>query len=386
MNVCRNWDETSHPYICFSPDASCDESNRAWQGCPTVAVTKGGRLFAGWYTGGAFEPCIDNYNVLVQSDDGGETWSKPILTVGSDRANRMRNIDIELWMAPNNVLWVMWTLSPYYETSKPVSIREGGGWDYHREFPYTAVMTCKDPDADDLVWDEPRILCEGFMRCKPIVSSSGRIIAPAYDYSGVSYQLRLSDDGGETFRSVSISGKPDVCVYDETTLYQKADGTLRCLSRTNRGIYVFSESTDDGETWTDAREYEPAPSTRCYVGRLGNGMIAYIRNVSDTARTGMKISLSCDNGETFPYTLELDDRTSVSYPDLDEAEDGTIYVVYDRERDNRTNLNRETWTSTAAKEILLCRLTSDDIMTGQLSKDSFIRRTLSRGGKHVVEK
>ncbi len=386
MNLCRDWDESSHPYICFSPDASCDESNRAWQGCPTVAVTKGGRLFAGWYTGGAFEPCIDNYNVLVQSDDGGETWSKPILTVSSDRTNRMRNIDIELWMAPDNVLWVMWTLSPYYETSKPVSIRNGDGWDYHREFPYTVVMMCKDPDADDLVWEAPRILCEGFMRCKPIVTSTGRIIAPAYDYSGPEYKLRLSDDGGMTFRNVSISGKPDVCVYDETTLYEKADGTLRFLARTNRGFYVFSESSDNGQTWTEAREYERAPSTRCYVGRLGNGMIAYIRNVSDTARTGMQISLSSDNGETFPYTLTLDDRTNVSYPDLDEDKNGVLYIVYDRERDNRIGLKYDTWTSTAAKEILLCRLTAEDIITGQLSEQSFIRRTLSRGGKHFVER
>ena len=114
-------------------------------------------------------------------------------------------------------------------------------------------------------------------------------------------------------------------------------------------------------------------------------MIAYIRNVSDTARTGMQISLSSDNGETFPYTLTLDDRTNVSYPDLDEDKDGVLYIVYDCERDNRIGLNRETWTSTAAKEIILCRLTAEDIITGQLSEGSFIRRTLSRGGKHFVE-
>ena len=386
MNICRNWDNTQHPYIHFSPDASVDESTRAWQGCPTVAVTAGGRLFAGWYTGGAFEPCIDNYNVLVMSDDGGETWTKPILTVDTDREHRMRNIDIELWMAPGYVLWVLWTLSPYYETSKPVSIRDGGGWDYHREFPYTMVMMCKNPDADELVWEAPRILCEGFMRNKPIVTSTGRIIAPAYDYSGTQYTLRVSDDGGVSFRTVAVSGKPDVCVYDEIAIYEKSDGTLRFLARTNRGYYVSSESSDNGEHWTEAEPWESAPSTRCYIGRLKNGMTAYIRNGSDTARTGMKICLSEDDGATFPYELELDDRTNVSYPDLDEGPDGTLYLVYDRERDNRIGLNRETWTSTAAKEILLCKLTTEDIKTGKPSKDSLIRRTLSRGGKHFVER
>lgn len=386
MNLCNNWDAVQYPYIRFSPDASTDQSNRAWQGCPTIAVTNGGRIFAGWYTGGAFEPCIDNYNILVKSDDGGITWSKPLLTVDSDHAHRMRNIDIELWMAPDNALWVMWTLSPYYETSKPVSIRDGSGWDYHREFPYTAVMVCRNPDAEDLVWEEPRILCEGFMRNKPIVTAASRIIAPAYDYAGAHYMLRVSDDNGMTFRNIAVSGKPDVCVYDEIALYEMTPGHLRFLARTNRGCYVFSDSHDGGETWTEAAEYERAPSTRCYIGRLQNGMTAYVRNVSDTQRTGMKICLSEDNGETFPYELILDDRTSVSYPDLDCAPDGSIFIVYDRERDNRIGLNRETWMSTAAKEILLCRLTADDIIRGQLSESSFVRRVISRGEKHFVER
>ena len=71
-------------YISLNPGEEVLEKNRAWQGCPTIGRTKGGRLFAGWYTGGMFEPCIDNYNVLIQSDDNGETWSAPIMAVYSD--------------------------------------------------------------------------------------------------------------------------------------------------------------------------------------------------------------------------------------------------------------------------------------------------------------
>ena len=68
-------------YIVFNPGDEVSEELRAWQGCPTIARTKGGRLFAGWYTGGLLEPWIDNYNVLIQSDDNGDTWSKPILAI-----------------------------------------------------------------------------------------------------------------------------------------------------------------------------------------------------------------------------------------------------------------------------------------------------------------
>ena len=54
-------------------------STRLWQGCPTIAVTKGGKLFAGWYSGGSREPSLLNYNLLVESKDGGLTWSTPLL-------------------------------------------------------------------------------------------------------------------------------------------------------------------------------------------------------------------------------------------------------------------------------------------------------------------
>ena len=387
-SICENWNLNDFQYINFDPDASVGEEARAWQGCPTIAVTQKNRIFAGWYTGGAFEPCINNYNVLVKSDDGGKSWSLPLLTVHSDYENRMRNIDIQLWVNHENQLWVMWTASPYYETSKPTSIKaflNGQRWDYHREFLYTEVMVCKDPDAVDLVWEKPRTMCEGFMRNKPIVTSNGRIIAPAYDYSGHRYTLRCSDNGGERFYDISIDGKPDINVYDEITVCECQAGKLRFLARTNRGYFVSSDSVDCGDTWTTAKEFEKAPSARCYYGKLKNGMIAYVRNVSDEKRIGMKVCISKDGGNTFPYEMILDDRKDVSYPDLDEDECGNIYIIYDRERDNRKKLNKETWVSEAAKEILVCKITVDDVINNTLSEGSFLRRIISKAKINGVE-
>ena len=143
------------PYVVFNPGPEVLEDKRAWQGCPTIARTRGGRLFAGWYTGGAFEPCIRNFNVLVQSDDNGENWTKPILAVYADTEKRIRNIDIQLWVDETNRLWVMWTHSPYYEGSEEATIRTPFQWDYHKEFTGVEAMICNDPDADVLQWEEP---------------------------------------------------------------------------------------------------------------------------------------------------------------------------------------------------------------------------------------
>ena len=71
--------------LMYPTDRRYAESIRLYQGCPTVAVTRGGRLFAGWYSGGTTEPHMDNYNLMVQSDDGGKSWSKPVLVIPSDK-------------------------------------------------------------------------------------------------------------------------------------------------------------------------------------------------------------------------------------------------------------------------------------------------------------
>lgn len=385
QNFCNGWTPGERPYINLAPDESVSEAHRSWQGCPTVAVTRGGRLFAGWFTGGLLEPCIHNYNVLIMSDDGGKSWSAPILTVGADREKRLRNIDVELWVDGNGALWMMWVVTPYYETSLPATIKTPFVFDYMREFYGTEVMVCRDPDADVLIWEKPRFMCEGFMRNKPIVTASGRIIAPAYDYVGAQYLVRLSDDGGESFCTVAACQKPDVNTFDEIAVCERRTGELRFLARTIRGCYLYSDSFDDGESWTEAQEYEPAPSSRCYYGKLKNGMIVQIRNADDAKRIGLKIRLSEDGGDTFPYEMVLDERENVSYPDLAEDGDGNLYIVYDRERDNRIKLNRTTWVSEAAKEILLCRLTAEDIKRAALADGSFIGRVISKAEINTVE-
>ena len=384
-NICNGWDPVEFPYIDLAPGEEATEEHRAWQGCPTVAMTAGGRLFAGWFTGGAFEPCIHNYNVLVKSDDGGKSWSLPLLTVGADKEKKLRKIDIELWVDKSNALWVMWVVTPYYETSLPATIKTPFVFDYMREFLCTEVMMCRDPDAEVLVWEKPRALCEGFMRNKPITTSGGRILAPAYGYCDAQYWIRISDDGGAHFRSVAIEGKPDINTFDEIAICERRVGELRFLARTIRGRYLYSDSYDGGDTWMVAAEYEEAPSSRCYFGKLKNGMIVYVRNASNKSRNGLKICLSEDGGDSFPYEMLLDERENVSYPDLAEDDNGNIYIVYDRERDNRIKLDREAWVSAAAKEILLCKLTADDVINGRLSEGSFVARVISKAKIDVVE-
>ena len=93
----------------LSPGKEFDEINRFWQGCPTIARTKGGRLYAGWYSGGTCEPSLKNYNLLVKSDDNGRSWSRPVLVIPSLEDEAICCIDIQLFIDPEYRMWIFWT-------------------------------------------------------------------------------------------------------------------------------------------------------------------------------------------------------------------------------------------------------------------------------------
>ena len=69
-------------------------------------------------------------------------------------------------------------------------------------------------------------------------------------------------------------------------------------------------------------------------------------------RQHLSALLSEDDGQTWPYSLLLDERNEVSYPDAKEADDGFIYVTYDHER-------------VTEREILMARFTEEDIIKGK---------------------
>lgn len=71
-------------------DETYSFADRKWNGLPTVCLTEGGRLWAGFMTGGYGEPDPLNYNAFHYSDDGGETWSEESLVI--DHKNEEMNL------------------------------------------------------------------------------------------------------------------------------------------------------------------------------------------------------------------------------------------------------------------------------------------------------
>lgn len=355
--------------LLYPTDEKYSEEIRNFQGCPTLAVTRGGRIFIGWYSGGDREPHIDNYNLLVYSDDDGRTFHKyPILVIPSDRKRLVQALDIQLWTSPEGRLYVYWVQN---DVTLPEGVSRDGYEPEQCKFEdkrHTEwVIICDDPDADTLSFSKPRLCDIGFLRCKPLVTQSGRWINFNYDQLTDSYGYSISDDKGKTW--VRMYGAKKLKVwFDEGMAYQKADGSIRMLARCSLGEMAETTSYDDGMTWEEARPSGiVAPDSRHWIARTPTGRILLINSDHPTSRTRMTAQLSEDDGVTWKYKACFDERCGISYPDAD-FHNGKIYLAYDHGRNDH-------------REIYFLCFTEEDIINNTMPTPVLISKPLTcKGG------
>jgi len=348
------------PLLYRPRDEKHAEGIRAFQGCPTVAATHGGRLYLGWYSGGTREPHIDNYNLLVFSDDGGVTWSEPLLVIPSSREHLVHALDIQLFCDPRGRLHVYWVQNnvkpeppvlPKAEPGQPLVAVDGFLFDDFRHAMWESI--CEDPDADEPQFSPPRCLDRGFLRSKPLILRDGTWLCFNYDQIDPRYGYSLSRDGGKTLEH-HYAGEKLATPFDEGMAYEMRDGTVRALFRSGLGELSECYSYDGGEHFTEAKASGIiSPSSRFFIARTPTGRLLLITNDDRKERRNMTLLLSEDDGITWPHRAVIDTRTAVSYPDAD-FHGGRIYVTYDRER-------------TGAREILFTSLTEEDIIRGTVT-------------------
>lgn len=355
--------------------------NRIWQGIPSIERTEKGRLFCTFYSGKTTET-LGNYCVVLISDDDGKSWSEPVCaTYAGDFA---RCYDPVLWLDPLKRLWFIWNKVP--------------------EFGIYASI-CEEPDADTLSWSDEIYIGRDIMINKPTVLSSGEWLFPvavwnynviksfvsnigAKNYNNFDYCRKYSGanvykttDNGKTFSF--HGGCPYITArnFDEHMIYERNDGVLVMHTRTNYGI-SRSLSYDSGATWTVAENSGiGGPCSRFHIRRLHSGRLLLINHYNFTGRNNLTALLSEDDGETFKYSLLLDERDSVSYPDMAESADGYLYIIYDRERGSHKKSLSEVEQN--AREILMAKITEEDIIAGEVrNKNSFLKRIVTKLGKY----
>lgn len=348
-------------------------TKRLWQGIPSIEVTRGGRIFLTFYSGGTKEE-LGNYCLLIKTDDGGESFSEPLAVATWDGG---RAFDPCLWIDPVGRLWFTWARCP------DDSVR---------------AVICENPDAEKIEFGEEFEIGKSVMMNKPTVISTGEWLFPIavwreglralpaqYD-AGIKptgAYAYVSRDMGKSFQRLGYADVKDRS-FDEHMIVEMKDGSLRTFVRTKYGIGA-ANSYDGGKSWgADFDTGYGGPSSRFHIRRLKSGRLLLINHYDYKGRNNLYAMLSEDDGVTFPYKLLLDGRSLVSYPDATEGEDGYIYITYDRERGGFLSSMDDVMRT--AREILLTKIREDDIIRGEIkSEGSFSARIASKLGGYDGE-
>lgn len=343
------------------------KEQRIWQGMPTIEMTKCGRLFASFYSGGTKED-FGNYCVLVKSDDKGENWSDAIavIYVGEEA----RAYDPCLWIDPLGRLWWIWNYMP----------------------DNTALAyVCDKPDSEKLCFGEPITIGYDNDIQKPTVLSTGEWLFPVAVWDSSVRSVNNSNrtdkkafvyktsDHGKSFQKLGGAIAKDRS-FDEHTVLEKKDGSLAMYIRTRYGIAV-SLSYDGGKNWVEPFDSKlGGPNSRFFIRRLKSGRILLINHKNFNGRNNLTAMISEDDGKTWSDGLLLDERDEISYPDAVEGEDGFIYITYDRER-GFFERNIESAMS-KAREILMAKITETEILVGKVFlKGSCLKKIVSKLGQ-----
>lgn len=286
------------------------------QGVPGIERTAKGRL---WVIYGRDVESPRNYQIVRYSDDDGQSWSDVKLWILPTQGVRVMSPC--LWIDPQQRLWVFWGQS--------YGLQDG-------RYGIFATMA-DEPDAENPRWTTARRIGDGIMLNKPTVLANGDwLLTSSIWKTDNSIRVYASADQGSSFalRGTANIADPKRRGPDEPMIVERRDGSLWMMVRV-QGLGE-SISHDRGKTWTPVEKLAIRhPTSRFFVRRLNSGALLLVKHgdlMEKTGREQLMAFVSDDDGVSWVGGLMLDEREDVTYPDGVQAADGTIYIVYDRNR------------------------------------------------------
>lgn len=210
-----------------------------------------------------------------------------------------------------------------------------GGWE-------TWTMASKNGGAR---WTRPRPLVpdgiggRGPVKNKPIVVRSGAWLAGAsYEREGRwDIFIDRSDDNGQSWQATALIPLDRAAVAGEgviqPTLWESTPGRVHLLARSTGGFVCRSDSDDDGRTWSAVRPIDlPNNNSGLDLAPLASSTLALAHNPVTQGRTPLVVSLSDDNGQTWPRRIVVwTGAGEYSYPALIPTDEG-LAMTYTFER------------------------------------------------------
>jgi len=203
--------------------------------------------------------------------------------------------------------------------------KRGLAWaEYAPLYEKMIVEAAQDPKKRETGW---------MTRTHPLQLADGRILLPLYSDGYNLSLIAISDDMGQTWQpGLPIVGRGNI----QPSLVQKKNGELLAFMRDNGdepGRVMMSVSKDSAYTWSPAKAISLAnPGTSVEAISLDNGDWIMVYNDVEYGRHSLAVSLSEDEGETWPWTRHLEKKDlgkgSFSYPSVIQTEDGLIHLTY----------------------------------------------------------
>ena len=280
--------------------------------------------------------CPADIAAVVSRDDG-ETWSEPRILLRHDEKSRNLMCPSLLRLKNGNIGMIL-------------GRKEGDSG-----IPHFSVS--KD---EGLTFSKPRpcMSLQGYYvqeNDHAIMLKSGRILVPlnrhdaidgTFSYYGKMLML-ASDDDGETWNiiseEVSSPFPPQVTAtgLQETAVYQKPDGSIRGISRTDLGCQWECYSEDDGVTWSapTPNRFFSSPDAPLLMKDVGPFTVAVFcpmprfttRYEKRTwGRTPIIVAVSDDKGKNFNriFYLENDLSNGYAYPGIFDGGDYMLISYY----------------------------------------------------------
>lgn len=327
---------------------------------PGIVECPNGDLFVSWYRGSG-ERRADDVAVYGAWLPKGETrWTQPFVladTPGFPDCNTALFLDDQqrLWLFYPTILANSWescltnfkVSSQFARPGVPKWDREGlillkpdDFGEQGRQRLDEELKQLKQPltDKQQQEIDQARVKLGDKLfqrlgwqpRCKPTQLPSGRLLLPLYSDTFSISIMAISDDRGQTWRaSQPLLGFGNI----QPTVLRRNDGTLVAYMRENgysKRVRVC-ESKDDGESWGHVGASDlPNPGSGLDGLRLANGTWALVYNDTTTGRRSLAVSLSFDEGRTWPKTRHLENQTQgqFHYPAITQGKDAMLHVVY----------------------------------------------------------
>lgn len=290
----------------------------------TLVKLNSGDILAAWF-GGPYEDHVDT--AIWISRKKNETWTEPVKVADEEGVPCWNPV---LFQDKNGKIWL------YYKVG--INPRN---W-------HTMLISSDDSGYS---WSAPHELIPGDIggrgpvKNKPIILSDGTWLAPSSIETDTSWDAfaDISRDNGKTWRKSimvplnhkKLQGKGII----QPSLWESEPGIVHMLLRSSEGFIFRSDSTDFGNTWSEAYITDiPNNNSGIDLAKLGDGRLVLVYNPVKGnwgARTPIVCSISADNGKTWGENFILDhnenptDKTDgeFSYPAVI-ADGNHVYITY----------------------------------------------------------